>query len=185
MSNYVSEFALFTEVRDTTPVGSEWSSIQNILNDNPLDFYAAETWNQNGKLELTLPKINFPGGIPLVPEITITRMNLQVRWGRGGNTSSGGWVFLNGFSIGGNPEPNIEFVNTSPLTNNIDEAGGNLAFWNVTQQEMQDFLNGDTRMALDIDTSSINGSTETRVHWVKVQVEYDYTGGGKGFPRLF
>lgn len=180
MSDYVSEFQLFESVNDPS---ADWSSPQLVLQEGG-DIFSAETWRQDTTLELFRPLIDFPGGLPLVDEITITKLTVEARWGRGGNASSGGVNYLEGWDIGGGDTP-IQFSNTLPNTMNTDIQSGDLAFWGVNQTQVKDFLNGNVPLTIRVDTASINGSTQTRIAHVKMQVEYDYVGGGVRFPRLF
>lgn len=183
MSEFTSTFELFTSVVD--PQTDDWSSPDNVLDDG--SFSEASNWYKGG-LELTLPKIPIPGGRPLLPTIVINDLQLQIRWARGGNANSGGTMFLREFDIGGGPltGPTDEFKSTivnEPLHTN--QLGGDPAYWNVTQLEMIDFMNGDVPFTFGIDTTSTNGSTQCRVAWIKMQAQYTYTGSGIAFPRLF
>ena len=184
MSEFTSEFELFTSVVD--PGTDDWSSPNNALGGSDFD---ANTWSQGGKLEFTLPLVPIPGGRPLLPTIVINDLQMQIRWARGGDTNSGGIVYLRNFDIGGGAlpqQPDSWFSSTiahEPFHTN--QLGGDDAFWQCTQLEMVAFMNGDTPLIVDIDTSGINGSTNTRIAWVKMQAQYTYTGSGKAFPRLF
>jgi hypothetical protein len=184
LSEFTSEFELFTSVVD--PGVTDWSSPDNALIDSELQ--NTTTWDQNGTLEFTLPKIAIPGGRPLLPTIVINDLQMQIRWARGGNENSGGIVYLRNFSIGGGVlDPNTKnFSSTNVLEPvHTNQLGGDAAYWECTQPQIVGFMNGDTPLTVNIDTSSINGSTQTKIAWVKMQAQYTYTGSGIAFPRLF
>jgi hypothetical protein len=179
LSEFTSTFELFTSVVEQEAL--QWSSPNNVLQD----FLDASTWDQNGGMLLSSPKIPIPGGTPVINAITINDLQIQIRWARGGNAGSGGGVFLRHFDIGGG-EAVGQFTSVTELEPfHTDQIGGDLTFWNVTQNQMKDFINGTNPFVFNIDTSGINGATQTRVAWIKASIQYTYTGSGIGFPRLF
>lgn len=182
MSEFTSEFELFTSVVDSSPFTPAWSSIDNALIDNDFD---ASTWHQDAEMELFLPKVQIPGGTPLLPTVVINSLNLQIRWARGGNVSSGGLVRLLGFNIGSGAIGD-SFSSSTPLEPfHTDVVGGDLTFWGASQLDMHNFINGINPFSFRIETQGINGSTQTKVAWAKAQIQYTYTGSGIAFPRMF
>jgi hypothetical protein len=185
MSDFVSDYELFYDAVDPNPADRKWSSLQNILRDLGDEFGDTSNWYRDALMELYRPLIDYPGGLPLIDEIEVTELSLQITWGRGGNVNSGGAIYLEEFDIGGGSIGARTLSNFEPLTTNTDYITGDPAFWNVNQTQMKAFLNGDEPLAFKVDSASINGSAETRIFYVKARVKYTYTGGGVNFPRLF
>jgi hypothetical protein len=178
LSEFTSEFEFFTSVVEQAPL--QWSSPDNVLNGG-----SATTWDQNGGMLLSTPKIPLPGGSPVIDAITINDLQIEILWARGGNVDSNGTVWIRHFDIGGG-EVVGETHSFTPLEAfHSYQFGGDPAFWNVTQTQMKDFINGTNPFVFNIDTSGINGATQTKVAYVKAQIQYTYTGSGIAFPRLF
>ena len=179
MSEFTSEFQLFTSVTD----GASWSSPNNVLDGS--DFTLSSTWFGPATMAVNLPTLSIPGGIPVTDAVTINDLQLQIRWQRAGNENSGGRVDLENFNIGGGPisEDFSSTVAIEPL--HTDQLGGDPAYWNVTQQQMKDFINGTTDLDFNRNNVSINGSAQVKIAWIKVQIQYTYTGGGVAMPIRF
>jgi hypothetical protein len=183
LSEFTSEFELFNSVVDP---GGSWSSVDSVLDGT--DFDSASTWDQFGVgMEMYNPLIPVPGGLPVLSGIVINDLQIQIRWRRGGNTLSGGAVYLEDFNVGGGALPAPEyFRSTTPNEAfHTDQTGGDAAFWLTTNQGLKDFIDGTNPFDFNLRTASINGSTQTFIAWVKAQIQYTYTGSGIGFPKLF
>lgn len=179
MSEFTSEFELFTTVTD----GVDWSSPNNVLDDS--DLSKASTWFSLATMGVDQPLISVPGGIPVINAVTINDLQMQIRWQRAGDVGSNGSVRLYGFNIGaGAIAPFFSSgVEVEPL--HTDQLGGDETYWGATQQEMKDFIGGVNPLTFARSNHSINGSAQVRIAWVKVQIQYTYTGAGVAFPRLF
>jgi len=177
LSEFTSEFVFFTTVTD----GADWSSPDNVLGSGG----TAATWFGPATMGVNLPKLSIPGGIPVINAITINDLQLQIYWQRAGNENSGGRVDLENFDIGGGPISE-DFSSTVPIEPlHYDQLGGDIAYWNVTQQQMKDFISGTADLNFNRNNVSINGSAQVKIAGIWVQIQYTYTGGGVAIPIRF
>ena len=178
LSEFTSNFELFTTVTEA----ASWSSPDSVLDGSD---FSASTWFGPATMAVNLPKISIPGGIPIINAVTINDLQLQIRWRRAGNENSGGRVDLENFDIGGGPISQDFSSNVSIEPLHTDQLGGDIAYWNVTQQQMKDFIGGTTDLDFNRNNVSINGSAQVEIAWIKVQIQYTYTGGGVAMPIRF
>jgi hypothetical protein len=176
----MSEFTNTALFEAAAQASDAWSSLPNVLEESS----STSAWSANASMSLTNPLNNYPGGEPILPSITINNVTVSIRWRRGGDVGSGGTV-RGYFRVGAAPEVPLFsiFGDSSPYQ--TDERGGDAVYWGLTDQELIDFLEGNLDLNLRFSNSGVNGSAQKIVQWVKVTVQYTYTGSGSKCPIRF
>jgi hypothetical protein len=200
MTDFSSDWAAMTSVVDRTdrPAGGEWSSINSMLTWTgdpptfPQPFGYASSYVTDVAWDIEVPKIEFPGGTPIVDDVTINEIFYQVEWARlFGSAGIDLWDVLIQNSTGSQAGNDIEGQFDPIDAQARIEFGGDLAFWGITQTQAKNlFWDTNTpsqdRMNLRIRRNpNVSSGQQLRVYFMRARVNYTYTGTGVAFPRLF